>query len=282
MWKPSLHSMASLPPLRARLRQWIQNHRRHPVVRAVAFLARNFHEAHERPSYGASGGEVRLLRCLAEAGGPWKVVFDVGANRGHWTKDALPVFPAAEFHLFEIAPPTARHAMDLHRGVSRVHINTFGLAEVAGHRTLNYYGATFDELSTLRQPIIGGPGDFEPLSVEVRTGDGYLVEQGIDHIDFLKIDAEGSDFDVLRGFDSTLRRGAVRALQFEYTGFGTSLRAHHQFLAERGYKTGKLFSRYVEFFDYSLEREDLPGPNYVAVHQRETALIAALAAGFRR
>ncbi len=252
------------------------------MVRTVASLAREFHEAHERPSYGASGGELRLLRCLAGAGGPWEVIFDVGANHGHWTRDALPVFPTAEFHLFEIAPPTAQHAIDLHRGVARVHINTFGLSDTAGQRTLNYYGATFDELSTLRQPIIGTAGDFEPLSVEVRTGDDYVREHGIDRIDFLKIDAEGSDFEVLNGFEATLRRGAVRALQFEYTGFGTSLRAHHQFLAERGYKVGKLFSRYVEFFDYSLRWEDLPGPNYIAIHERETTLIQAVSAGFRR
>lgn len=271
-----------MPPLRAMIRQWIQNHRRNPLVRSMAGLARDFYDAHERPGYGAAGGETRLLRCLAGAGGSWRMIFDVGANRGHWTQDALPIFPDADFHLFEIAPPTAQHAINLHRGVSRVHVHPFGLADIAGPRTLHYYGATFDELSTLGTPLIGSPGDFHPLEVEVRTGDRFLSEQGISQVDFLKIDAEGCDLRVLRGFENALKQGAIRAIQFEYTSGEFCLRDHHQFLTSHGYRVGKLFSRYVEFFDYDVRREDFPGPNYIAIHARESALIAAVSKGFPR
>lgn len=270
--------------IRQRFRQVVQNHRRNPVIRAMATLAREFYDAHERPGYAASGGELRLLNCLAHAGTdkPWRMILDVGANHGLWTRDALPVFPNATFHLFEIAPPTAEYAFKLHHGVERVHIHTYGLSDSAGSRTLNYYGPTFDELSTLHEPIIGQPGDFIPLPVEVRTGDSFLAEHRIESVDFLKVDAEGSDLEVLRGFEGALSRGAIRALQFEYTCGGAALKTHHHFLTSRGYRVGKLYSRYVEFFDYEPYREDFPGPNYVAIHQSAPNLIAAAAAGFPR
>lgn len=271
-----------MPLLRTLFRQVIQDHRRNPVIRAAATLAREFYDAHERPGYAGSGGELRLLKTLAAAGGSWRMVFDVGANHGLWTRDALPAFPDAEFHLFEIAPPTAEYARRLVGADKRVHLHTFGLSDSAGPRTLNYYGASFDELSTLNTPIVGHPGDYEPLQVEVQMGDDFLAKHGIASIDFLKVDAEGSDFQVLKGFGAALERGAVRALQFEYTCGTASLREHHQYLTQRGYRVGKLYSQYVEFFDYEPYREDFPGPNYVAIHQSETALIAAVSSKFRR
>lgn len=272
----------SMPLFRTLFRQVIQDHRRNPLVRAVAKVSREIYDAHERPGYAGSGGELRLIRTLAAAGGSWRMVFDVGANHGLWTRDALPVFPDAQFHLFEIAPPTAEHAIQLVGREKRVHIHTFGLSNSSGPRTLNYYGASFDELSTLGTPIVGHPGDYAPLQVEVKTGDSFLNEQRIDTIDYLKVDAEGSDFQVLQGFSDSLTRGAIRALQFEHTGGPATLCDCHKFLTGRGYRVGKLYSQYVEFFDYEPYREDFPGPNYVAIHQSEPALIAAAAAGFRR
>jgi hypothetical protein len=40
-----------------------------------------------------------------------------------------------------------------------------------------------------------------PIEVQLRTGREFCAEQGIDHIDYLKVDAEGHDLEVLKGFD---------------------------------------------------------------------------------
>ena len=44
---------------------------------------------------------------------------------------------------------------------------------------------------------------------EVRTGDGYVEAHGLDRIDFLKVDVEGSEDRVLTGFEKTLAQGRV-------------------------------------------------------------------------
>jgi hypothetical protein len=43
-----------------------------------------------------------------------------------------------------------------------------------------------------------------------------MSECGIDAIDFLKFDTEGSDIDVLRGFRHVFERGAMAIVQFEH------------------------------------------------------------------
>lgn len=48
------------------------------------------------------------------------------------------------------------------------------------------------------------------------TVDAYCARNGIPHIDLLKIDAEGYDFNVLSGAKSMLSSHAVELVQFEY------------------------------------------------------------------
>ncbi|MCK5600552.1 FkbM family methyltransferase, partial [Candidatus Pacearchaeota archaeon] len=43
-----------------------------------------------------------------------------------------------------------------------------------------------------------------------------LVENGIDHVDFLKVDAEGHDLSVLKGAESYLQANKIDIIQFEF------------------------------------------------------------------
>jgi len=52
-------------------------------------------------------------------------------------------------------------------------------------------------------------------SVEVETLDAFCRRKGIDRIDYLKIDAEGSDLDVLCGAEHLLQSGTVQIVECE-------------------------------------------------------------------
>lgn len=84
--------------------------------------------------------------------------------------------------------------------------------------------------------------------MEILTGDGYCQDHGIGEIDFLKIDAEGYDLDVLVGFSEMLRSGRIRYLQVECT---TSLDNRFHVHLER-------FIHFLHPFDYRLS--DLTQP----------------------
>ncbi len=58
--------------------------------------------------------------------------------------------------------------------------------------------------------------------VKVTTLDIKLENLGFEHVDFLKIDAEGYDFPVLQGASSLLQENRIKALQFEYNSYWAS------------------------------------------------------------
>lgn len=53
--------------------------------------------------------------------------------------------------------------------------------------------------------------------------DGYCVEQGIGRVDFIKIDTDGSDYEVLQGARGLLQGGGILGLQVEAQFHGAAL-----------------------------------------------------------
>ncbi len=81
----------------------------------------------------------------------------------------------------------------------------------AGQATLTLPGGR-SVRGTLDDPAEDGPS----IPVRVRALDDWLGEEGIATVDLLKIDAEGSEVDVLRGAAATLRR--TRRVVLEWHG----------------------------------------------------------------
>ena len=72
-----------------------------------------------------------------------------------------------------------------------------------------------------RQGLEGGWG-LAPQSreevVRLETLDGYCQRAELQAIDFLKIDVEGHELEVLKGAADMLAKGGIRFIQFEYGG----------------------------------------------------------------
>ena len=122
--------------------------------------------------------------------------------------------------------------------------------------------------------------EIKPIRLE--TGDAYCATKGIDRIDLLKIDVEGAEHMVLRGFEQMLQHGAIRAVQFEYGNINFEsrflLRDFWEFFTKRGFVLGPVMPRGVRFKAYQTQDESMPSPpNYLAVLRNDTALIAAVA-----
>jgi hypothetical protein len=58
--------------------------------------------------------------------------------------------------------------------------------------------------------------EFEVVSL--KTLDEFCNEQGIQKIDFLKIDVEGHEYKVLQGASKMIKNKAIRFIQFEFGG----------------------------------------------------------------
>jgi hypothetical protein len=144
----------------------------------------------------ATNGEYHLLRQRLPTA---KVVFDVGANIGEWSREALRVNPTLQLHCFEPSKATF---------------------ELPGEMTLNVVGTEYTMNSLFRREGAVFPNAEPPRTERIRleSVDHYCAERGIQHIDLLKVDVEGYELEVFKGMSQCLKEGRIGAAQFEYGG----------------------------------------------------------------
>lgn len=209
-------------------------------------------------------GEVWLQEKFA---GKFNTIFDVGTNIGEWSRMARSFHPNAEIHQFELSPITYRKMLSNIDIDDKMFPNSFGLSDSIGAIPFKYkssYDAVSSSVMDLRLD------DSEIMTGLVCSGDEYVKSRKIDQIDFLKIDTEGNEGNVFRGFQKTIAEGKVKIIQFEYSFVCVltkwMLIDSYRFLTPYGYTLGKLTNGSIEFHDYSLTDENFLGPEYIAVH----------------
>jgi FkbM family methyltransferase len=257
----------------------VASRRRNTVVRGLAHAALSYLDLVNNRSYDPErNGEFRVLQALATD--DVRCVFDVGANEGDWVAGAALLFPQTTFHCFEIVPDTARKLTEHTRTISdRIHVNSVGLSDEPGTLEVRIYPDFSEGASAAGYEHVGMPSKLQVCNVI--TGDTYCDEHKIEKIDILKIDTEGLDLQILRGFDRTLASGAVDVVQFEYGFANIASRAlladFYAYLTERGFVVGKIWPKEVDFRAYDLRTdEDFRGPNYLAVRRERSDLVAKL------
>ena len=216
-------------------------------------------------------GERWLLERTAPLG--FTTLFDVGANAGEWTRCALRCHPRATVHAFEIVPATfaafTRNVADC----ANVVANAFGLSDTEGN--VEVFISDSSLVSSQYDFSAGGPTT--SISCKVERGADYTRRRGIAEIDLIKIDVEGADGAVVRGFEPLIAAQAVRAVQFEYNK--GAIESHfllvdfYRLFRAHGYVLGRLTPRGVAFRDYDYAFEDFNGPNYLACRASDRELI---------
>lgn len=140
-----------------------------------------------------------------------QVIFDVGANCGATSVFFAHKYPAATVHSFEPArSPFAR----LERNVEGLAVRThaIGLSDADGEAPF-YPG---DGSSSILGSVFPRDINIAEASETVRLRDaaGWATEHGIDRIDILKVDVEGSEVHVLRSLAPLLP--TVKVVYVEY------------------------------------------------------------------
>lgn len=150
--------------------------------------------------FGAYAVEELVCMRQALAGRPDAVVVDVGANVGHHTLFASTV--ASQVHAFEPFAPLAGRIQEKIRmnGLDSVTIHPIGLGNVDARLAYSPPATSNSGTGSFRSAGTG------TVDLEVRRGDDYFGNAGINRVDYLKIDVEGFEVEVLRGLAETLQR----------------------------------------------------------------------------
>jgi FkbM family methyltransferase len=228
-----------------------------------------------------ANGEVALLQRLSRL--PLRVAFDVGANVGEWTLAVKQALPELQVHAFEIIPSTARELAGRLAGLDGVRINDIGLSDAAGDVSVWFSAAHTELTSVVAERTVENPelaASWQNLTVPVITGDDYVSQNNVEKIDILKIDVEGSEMKVLKGFERSFARNIIDIVQFEYAPLNKYipllLKDFYEFFEPRGFVTGKIFPKGVAFKPYETEDENFIGLNYLACRAAQRDFVECL------
>ena len=146
--------------------------------------------------------------------------FDVGANVGQTTREALRRFPGARVYAFEPHPVSFHELAAINE--ARLSAHQVALGERSGNATLYQYGEAGDGslinslVADARFPTRFGYRPKKEVDVPCLTLDDFCLEHGIDNVDVLKLDTEGSELAVLKGAERMLASGRC---SYVYTEF---------------------------------------------------------------
>lgn len=145
------------------------------------------------------------------------IFFDVGANVGEITKRVLQNFQDVKIHSFEPNPYTFEKLIK--NKDPRIIYNNLGLSDTDSTSTIYYYekDATTGHASIYKNVFdLHGSSALGESSIRLVKLDDYCIKNGIDRIDFLKIDTEGNDYFVLKGSTEMLSNARIDVIQFEF------------------------------------------------------------------
>ena len=185
-----------------------------------------------------------------------RTFFDVGANDGGTSLEALKQFPQARIFAFEPHPETFLRLKDATKDYSAINPVQTALGAEGGDQVMHVYNlSTINSLVPNARYSVRFDPDKRPgssIRVKCTTVDLFCAEQNIKKIDVLKIDTEGFDLEVLKGATAMLKRGAVSFIYFEFNDIqpdensaGGALAPIDEFLRRHQYRFITSYNDYV-------------------------------------
>ncbi len=181
----------------------------------------------------SSGEKVLVLRLKQQYSTTKQplCIFDVGANKGQFLSLIVQGLQGIPFylHAFEPSQHTYNILSENAKGYSNLLLNNFGLGKQSGEFEL-FYNEIGSGLASLSKRKLDHFGiDFKHTErVRIETLDDYCRNQKVENIDFLKLDVEGHELDVLQGGLQMFRDRRIKMLSFEFGGCNIDSRTYFQ------------------------------------------------------
>jgi FkbM family methyltransferase len=225
-----------MPPDSSMMKRMMQR-----VANSLGYEVRRLHAATDNDPFLFARGLIQSMEPM---------VFDVGAHDGETARRLRQLFPEARIHCFEPFPDSFALLERATHGDPRTDIHRVGLADSRGTAmmNLNASSATNSLLRTdPRATETWGAGLVDTvgtIAIPTATLDDFCDERGIDRIDLLKLDTQGSE---LGGSARMLARQAVGVLVFELITASTyagqrSPSEYFALLESHGYALSGVFS----------------------------------------
>ncbi|WP_339800277.1 FkbM family methyltransferase [uncultured Marinobacter sp.] len=144
-----------------------------------------------------------------------KVIFDVGANIGQSAKLYRFWFPDSGIYCFEPSKRNFRFLKDNVNTLNNVHSYNIALGAEVGVGIMSETEGlgVMDKLTKIGS--VDGRAENSDLQINIETIDTFCQKESVERINYLKIDTEGHDLEVLMGASMMLKEELIDVLEVE-------------------------------------------------------------------
>jgi FkbM family methyltransferase len=178
------------------------------------------------------------------------VVFDVGANIGQTVLKWNKFFPKATYHCFEPVKGTFDTLKRNTTSLTNVTYHHCALGAETKKETITLFEDS--RMNTLQESKGDPDRKLGIEEIKIFRVDEICEAHGIKKIDFMKIDTEGFDIEVLKGSQSMLKNFGISFIQVEagMNPYNTRHAPFHkieEFLASYGYVLFGIYGQHLEW-----------------------------------
>jgi FkbM family methyltransferase len=244
------------------------------ILKSLYSLCNTFILTYENYNWNLhENGEGYLIKKISKVLNNKSIIFDVGAYEGEWTKYFLNYNNNFSFHLFEINNEKNKKYKNLGGGGEDIKINNFALGNHNNNNAIYYLPINTPDTSSLIENYhikFEKKIKFLKKKCKIMKGDNYIKLNKLKKIDFLKIDTEGYELEVLKGFEKSLIHKKIKYIQFEfvrefYLRSKSTFYEIYYFLTKKNYKIYKIYpNKFIEVKNYSIDLEFSKYGNFLA------------------
>lgn len=209
--------------------------------------------------------DLKILEGVKKYIGNPKFIFDLGANRGSYTDFVLSLFPDVHMILFEPNSIWFNHLRQKYSSNLRIDVKGLLVGNKIGDSIFYYFTNNNDQLSSIYKRPVFFDLPMQETSKSMVTLD-FIIENCSPYVDFIKVDTEGAEFDVLKGAEKSLREKRIKFLQIEYGGTypdaGITMKEVIEFVNSFGYKAYSYNGSFTELHPETFV-EDFHYDNYL-------------------
>ncbi len=220
--------------------------------------------------WGANTIQNEIKACLSLLKTKPKIFIDIGAHKGLYTEGILNEVKSIEAHIFEPSKLNYDILKDKFSFSSSLNINRFALSKSTTKAKLysNNPGSTFCSLTKRRLDHFDLEMNNEEEVNLIRFDEYWEKDNEI--IDYVKIDVEGHELDVLEGFGNLIFK--TKLIQFEFGGCNIDTRTYFQdfwyFFLEKNFIIYRITPRgLLRIHSYNENYECFKATNYIALNR---------------
>ena len=227
--------------------------------------------------YGAATIKEEVDSCINLLDVVPKIFIDIGAHVGEYTKEVLKRYPKIDIFLFEPSSENKPILENEFSKLSNVNNNSCALSNKNGKHKL-YFDKSGSVLASLTNRRLDHFDSMDNMNsseeIDVKRFDDFWKTTKYKNdtiIDYVKIDVEGHELDVLEGFGDLIYN--IRIIQFEFGGANIDTRTFFQdfwyFFKDKNFIIYRISPiGVIPVKNYAESDEFFSTTNYIAVNDK--------------